>query len=225
MDTKEAETPEAETPEAETPEAETPEAETPEAETPEAETPEAETPEAETPEAETPEAETPEAETPEAETPEEAEELLAQLAESSLFSGLGRGALRRVAGLGTVEQVKYNEFLFREGDEGDKVYLILDGAIRISRQVPGMGEEALAVLRSGSAFGEMVLIDGSPRSADALGHEASTLFVIEKEQLERLMFVDRTLASELLWKMVRILAQRLRATNDKMTFLSVTGRF
>lgn len=158
-------------------------------------------------------------------TPTEGDELIVQLAESSLFAGLAHDAVRRVVGLGTVQEIGYNEFVFNEGDDGDKVYLILEGAIRISRQVPGMGEEALAVLRAGSAFGEMALIDGSPRSADALGHEASKLFVIEKEQLERLMFVDRTLASELLWKMVRILAQRLRATNDKMTFLSVTGRF
>ena len=151
--------------------------------------------------------------------------LVAQLGDSSLFSGLGSSLLRRIANIGTNQEIKRNDFIFREGDKGDKIYLVLEGAVRISRQVPGMGEEALAVLKAGSAFGEMSLIDGSPRSADALAHETSVLFVIHKADLDNLMFIDRTLACEILWKLVRILTTRLRDTNEKMTFLSITGRF
>lgn len=162
----------------------------------------------------------------EAESPRDHDaELAASLGESSLFTGLSEALLLRLARSGAVIEVKRNDFVFREGDSGDKVYLVLEGAIRISRTVPGMGEEALAILRAGSAFGEMSLIDGSPRSADARGHESSKLYVVDKQEMERLMFVDRTLAVDLLWKMVRILTDRLRQTNDKMTFLSVTGRF
>jgi CRP-like cAMP-binding protein len=115
--------------------------------------------------------------------------------------------------------------IFKEGDQGDKMYLILDGAVRISRQVPGMGEEALAVLKTGTYFGEMALIDDFPRSADARAHEACRLFVIRKEDMEDLLFVDRDLAYDLLWTFVRTLSARLRSTNDKMTFLAVTNRF
>lgn len=156
---------------------------------------------------------------------DEIAELAAGLGDSSLFSGLSDALLLRLARSGVVQSVPYNEFVFREGDQGDKVYIVLDGAVRISRTVPGMGEEAFAILRPGSAFGEMSLVDGSPRSADARGHEASRIFVIDKEEMERLMFVDRTLAIDMLWKMVRILTSRLRQTNDKMTFLSMCGRF
>jgi CRP-like cAMP-binding protein len=115
--------------------------------------------------------------------------------------------------------------VFQEGDKGDKFYLIIDGAVRISRMVPGMGEEALAVLKSGAYFGEMALIDDFPRSAHAIVHEKCRLFVIRKEDLEDLLFVDRDLAYELLWNFVRTLSGRLRETNDKMTFLSVTNKF
>ena len=89
----------------------------------------------------------------------------------------------------------------------------------------GLGEEALAILRDGQAFGEMSLIDEGPRSADALAHEGSRLLVIEKEALEDLLFVDRDLAYDFLWKMVRMLSSRLRETTNKMTFLSFAGRF
>ena len=64
--------------------------------------------------------------------------------------------------------------IFEEGEQGDKFYLILDGAVRISRIVPGMGEEALAVLRAGTYFGEMALIDDFPRCADARAHERAS---------------------------------------------------
>jgi hypothetical protein len=154
--------------------------------------------------------------------PEQAVEMLAKV---NLFSGLQPSHLRRIAGLGLEEVHPYNGLIFSEGSQGDKVYLILSGAVRISRNVPGMGEEALAVLRPGTYFGEMALIDDFPRSADARAHEECRLFVIRKEDLADLLFVDRDLAYDLLWSFVRTLSGRLRETNDKMTFLAVTNRF
>ena len=101
--------------------------------------------------------------------PEKAVELLSKI---SLFSALQPSYLRRIANLGIEEDYPLNALIFKEGAQGDKMYLILSGAVRISRQVPGMGEEALAVLRAGTHFGEMALIDDFPRSADARAHEA-----------------------------------------------------
>jgi CRP-like cAMP-binding protein len=154
--------------------------------------------------------------------PEQALELLSRI---NLFEGLQPSYLRRIASLGLEESYAANDVIFAEGAQGDKMYLILDGAVRISRTVPGMGEEALAVLKTGTYFGEMALIDDFPRSADARAHEACRLFVIRKEDMEDLLFVDRDLAYDLLWTFVRTLSARLRSTNDKMTFLAVTNRF
>jgi CRP/FNR family cyclic AMP-dependent transcriptional regulator len=153
---------------------------------------------------------------------EQAVELLSKV---NIFSGLQANYLRRIAALGLEELHPANALVFAEGTQGDKVYLILSGSIRISRNVPGMGEEALAVLRAGTYFGEMALIDDFPRSADARAHEDCRLFVVRKEDLADLLFVDRDLAYDLLWSFVRTLAGRLRETNDKMTFLAVTNRF
>jgi CRP-like cAMP-binding protein len=150
------------------------------------------------------------------------QEILAQI---DLFSGLPQTLLRRIVSIGTEEAHGRNAKIFSEGDAGDKFYLILDGAVRISRFVPGMGEEALAVLRAGAYFGEMSLIDDAPRSATALVHENCRLFMISRRDLEDLLFVDRDLAYELLWNLVRTLSRRLRATNDKMTFLATTNKF
>jgi CRP-like cAMP-binding protein len=142
-----------------------------------------------------------------------------------LFTGLAPHYLKRIADIGVEESYKTGQSVFAEGDRGDKFYLILEGAVRISRNVSGMGEEALAILKAGDSFGEMSLIDDAPRSADAKVHEACKLFCIRKEDLEDLLFVDRDLAYELLWNLVRLLSVRLRETNDKMTFMAVAGKF
>jgi CRP-like cAMP-binding protein len=149
-------------------------------------------------------------------------EILAQI---DMFNGLPPAHLQRVVDIGTEEQYKLGATIFSEGDAGDKFYLIVEGAVRISRIVPGMGEEALAVLRPGAYFGEMSLIDDAPRSATAMCHEKCRLFVVNRRDLEDLLFVDRDLAYELLWNWVRTLSRRLRATNDKMTFLATTSKF
>ncbi len=149
-------------------------------------------------------------------------EILSQI---DLFAELPQEHLRRVVNIGIEEQHRSGATIFSEGDSGEQFYVILDGAVRISRIVPGMGEEALAVLRPGAYFGEMSLIEDAPRSATAICHEACRLFVIHRRDLEDLLFVDRDLAYELLWNLVRTLSRRLRASNDKMAFLATTSKF
>lgn len=147
------------------------------------------------------------------------------LAATDLFRTLPVPHLRRLITIGQEEDIRSGSTIFAEGDEGNKFYLVLSGGVRISRVVPGMGEEALAVLREGAYFGEMSLIDDAPRSATALCHESGRLFVLHRKDIEDLLFVDRDLAYELLWSFVRTLSRRLRATNDKMTFLATTSKF
>lgn len=147
------------------------------------------------------------------------------LGKIELFRGIRAEGLERIAAICSEESFRVADVIFKEGEVGDKLYLILEGKVRISREVSGMGEEALAVLGGGAAFGEMSLIDDFPRSADARVHERCRLLVLTKEALEDLLFLDKDLAYEILWNFVRILSARLRETNDKMTFLSVTGKF
>lgn len=151
--------------------------------------------------------------------------MLEILGKVPVFAAISTGSLARIVALGHEETYAYGATLFAEGDVGDKFYIVLDGAVRISRIVPGMGEEALAIVKHGSFFGEMSLVDEAPRSAHAIVHESCRLFVIARKDLEDLLFVDRDLAYELLWSFVRTLSRRLRDTNDKMTFLATTGKF
>lgn len=142
-----------------------------------------------------------------------------------LFRGLTARGLERIAAIAGEETHERNALVFREGDMGDKLFLILDGKIRISRNLAGMGEEALAILGPGEAFGEMSLIDDVPRSADAHVHEKCRLLVITREAFEDLLFIHKDLAYEILWNFIKILSHRLREANDKMAFMTVSGKF
>jgi CRP-like cAMP-binding protein len=148
-----------------------------------------------------------------------------QLARVPFFDGLTREALALIAQATTEERHATGTKLFQYGDPGDKLFILIEGKVRISREVAGMGEEALAVLGAGEVFGEMSLLDESPRSADARVHESCRMLVITKEAFDDLLFLHKELAYEVLWNCVRILSTRLRETNEKLTFLTTSGKF
>ncbi|AKT40891.1 cyclic nucleotide-binding domain-containing protein [Chondromyces crocatus] len=155
----------------------------------------------------------------------EIEQRIEQLSKVALFKGLTPTALELIARVSSEESHALGTKIFEHGDPGDKLYILLDGKVRISREIPGMGEEALTILGPGAVFGEMALLDEAPRSADARVHERCRLLTVSKDTFEDLLFLHKDLAYEVLWSVVRMLTQRLRETTDKLTFLSVTGKF
>ena len=148
-----------------------------------------------------------------------------QLARVPFFEGLTRESLSLIAKVTTEEAHALGTRIFQYGDPGDKLFIILEGKVRISREISGMGEEALAVLGPGEIFGEMSLLDESPRSADARAHERCRLLVMTKESFDDLLFLHKDLAYEVLWACVRMLSTRLREMNDKLAFLSTSNKF
>ncbi len=153
------------------------------------------------------------------------ESIIEALGNIALFAKIKPRGLKLLAEIASEENRRTGDLIFAEGETGGALYLILEGKVRISRTIAGMGEEALAVLGPGAAFGELSVFDDSPRSADAKVHSRARLLVIQKDALEDLMFLNKDLSYELLWNVVKILSARVRETNDKMTFLSATGRF
>lgn len=102
--------------------------------------------------------------------------------------------------------------------------MILEGRVRITRELQGMGEEALAIVGPGDVFGEMALLDDWVRSADARVHERCRLLAIHRDAFEELLFVHKDLAYEVLWNVVRMLTRRLRETNDKFAMLTFAAK-
>jgi len=131
--------------------------------------------------------------------------------------GLSHMEANFMATLSHEERFGPDETIFREGAPGDKLYTILNGRVRISKNIPGTGEEALAILGRGDIFGEMALIDGRPRSADAVAHDAGAeLLVIQDPVLAGLLDIDKLSSPRLLKVLCRNVAKRLRVLDEKI---------
>lgn len=122
-------------------------------------------------------------------------------------------------------RIPAGRYIFKEGDAGSSMYIIGEGKVRISKMIPGSGEEALAILDKGSYFGEMAIIEESARSADAIAHTSCTLYKLERDRLDQVMFTDKDFACALLWTFVRTLSSRLRDTNEKLRASLALGLF
>src|SRR2546423_13282364 len=141
----------------------------------------------------------------------------------AIFKDLEEGELSEVAEKCKEEKFNSAEYIFREGEAGNRLYLIVSGEVRISRDVPGSGEEALAVLKQGSLFGEMSVFDRSERSTHAISNGGCTLLTITRPDFEMLLDFNRELAYKVLWAVTRVLSTRLRNTNDSLrSFLAMS---
>ena len=136
------------------------------------------------------------------------------LKQTSLFKELTEEELLEVILIGHVKKFEAGKVLFKEGDPGDTLYLIISGCIRISKMRDG-AEEALSVLESRAFFGEMTLFDRHQRSAFAIAHEDSNVFVISADDLIQLFEKNRNIAYKFLWAFCNTLTARLRETNEK----------
>lgn len=140
-----------------------------------------------------------------------------------LFKDLDDRELAEVAELCREEKFVSGTYVFREGEAGNRLYLITEGEVRISRDVPGSGEEALAVLKAGAVFGEMAVFDRSERSTHAISNGGTTVLTIARADFEMLLDLNRELAYKVLWSVTRLLSGRLRNTNDSLrSFLAMS---
>ena len=144
----------------------------------------------------------------------------------NLFENLSVNELEKIERISRMEAYAKGDVIFKEGTPGDQCYVITNGEVRISKFIPNIGEEALAVLKPGDYFGEMALIDTFPRSANAIANSDAALLAINKTELDKILIMDRELGYKLLWAFTKTLSKRLRETNEKMAgFLAMSGGF
>lgn len=110
------------------------------------------------------------------------------------------------------------EVIFREGETAEGMYVVLEGQVRISKDIPGAGEEALAFLERGDYFGEMALIDRRPRSADARAHTGgAVVLAIPNEVVEGILDIRSRVSSLRLLKLLcSLVTKRLREIDEKI---------
>lgn len=131
--------------------------------------------------------------------------------------GMWSEDLQRLSALLEAERFASGDKIFVEGEPGDTLYIVAEGQVRISRHMPGLGEEALAILDRGEVFGEMAWIDASPRSADAIAHTGgSTVLAIGRQHLDGTLHTNLETHAHFLKLICQILCRRIRNMNDQL---------
>ena len=150
---------------------------------------------------------------------------LTPLRRAPLFAELSDRQVEAIAGIARPETYKAGDSIFKEGDPGDRLFIVVEGAVRISRHVPGAGEEAITLLEPGACFGEMAVFDRPARSTDAIAHRACTLLAIAQPELDLLLEADHELGYRLLRSLVRLMSHRLSAANDQVRAILAMSMF
>ena len=145
------------------------------------------------------------------------------LARVPLFAALDAESAASLEATLTRRTLARGHAVFSEGDAGDRLFVILDGKVKISRAAADGRENLLAVLGAAEMFGELSLFDPGPRTASATTVTTSTLASLDHDDLRPLLIERPGVAVQLL----KALAQRLRRTNEAMAdlvFTDVPGR-
>ena len=145
------------------------------------------------------------------------------LAQVPLFAALEDDAAASLSALLSTRSVPRGHVVFREGDTGDRLFVVIDGKVKISRTSNDGRENLLAVLGSAEMFGELSLFDPGPRTATVSAVTDAVLASLDHDDLRPLLLERPAVAVQLL----QALAQRLRRTNEAMAdlvFTDVPGR-
>ena len=145
------------------------------------------------------------------------------LRQAPLFTGLDDEAAAALSSSMVEYEMRRGEVLFREGDSGDRLYVVTDGKVKLGRTSADGRENLLAILGPGQMFGELSLFDPGPRSATVTAVTDCTLQSLGSDELLRWLDGRPEVARGLLTQ----LAGRLRRTNDvvaDLVFSDVPGR-
>jgi CRP-like cAMP-binding protein len=145
------------------------------------------------------------------------------LRQTPLFSGLDDDAAASLRSSMSENRLRRGEILFREGDSGDRLYVVMAGKIKLGRSSPDGRENLMAVLGPGQMFGELSLFDPGPRSLTATAVTDVTMLSLGHAALLSWLTGHPDVARNLLGQ----LASRLRRTNDvvaDLVFSDVPGR-
>src|SRR3979490_1185253 len=98
-----------------------------------------------------------------------------------MFADLGADELQRISGLCHTQNLNLGEMLFQKGDAGDALFGVRRGQIRIATGAAAGSRLPLNFLGPGDLFGEVAVLDGQSRTADATAGEPTELFVLRRE--------------------------------------------
>ena len=148
------------------------------------------------------------------------------LDDSPIFTGLTAEEIQSLETIFTSKELGEGKTVFIENMQGESLYLIEHGIVRISKMMAEGDEEVLVVLGPADVFGEMAIFDGAHRSATARVAESARLFCLAKTDFEALSKQNPTLCLKLALNIIRLFSARIRSSQaaHRELLLDALGR-
>jgi CRP-like cAMP-binding protein len=151
------------------------------------------------------------------------QEKAAVLARTELFKGVDDAARRVIAERVGERVVERGQSVFVQGEQGDRMYVLAEGAVKLYVSSRDGGIVELARHQPPASFGELALLDNGPRSATAEAVERSVLLVVVRAELLRLLRSEEKVAEALLVGLGTMVRRTTRQVTD-LVFLDIRGR-
>ncbi|HET6751363.1 MAG TPA: Crp/Fnr family transcriptional regulator [Actinomycetes bacterium] len=145
------------------------------------------------------------------------------LARTELFRGIDEATRWRIAEHAAERVVERGQCVFTQDEPGDRMYVLAEGAVKLFVSSRNGGIVELVRHRPPATFGEVALLDGGPRSASAEAIERSTMLVVTRAELLRLLRAEDQVAEGLLRTLGMIVRRTTRQVSD-LAFLDLQGR-
>lgn len=129
-----------------------------------------------------------------------------------LFRHLNYKEIMRLLNITTVREFSADEAIIREREAGEELFVILSGRVRLHKEGAFLTE-----LSRGAHFGEMALVDRSPRSASATAEDTTRVLILRRRDFYEIIRKEAPLAVKLLWSFVQVLTERLRKTTAELS--------
>ncbi len=133
---------------------------------------------------------------------------------TSVFEGLSDAEVQGLTRACETRSHAAGEAVFSEGDDGDDVYVVLSGRVRIAKALSVSTDKTLELVDRGGVFGELALLGGGLRSASASAVEATEVLVLTRDGFLGLAERDPALGFKIMGRLAAILAQRLQTTTE-----------
>jgi CRP/FNR family transcriptional regulator, cyclic AMP receptor protein len=143
------------------------------------------------------------------------EQVVAFLVDAPLFGDLDPAELAELVNAMQVQVLEPGSWVFREGDPGDAWYVLYDGEVEVVKRC-GTGERVIAILGRRACFGEMAILDGSPRSASVRTTTRSRVFRFPRASFTRLLAEGTLAAYKLVYQIALVLVSRQRRTTSRL---------
>ncbi|MEQ1566600.1 MAG: cyclic nucleotide-binding domain-containing protein [Myxococcota bacterium] len=150
------------------------------------------------------------------------EQLIAFLMDAPMFGDLGSSELSELVGALQVRSHSPGEWVFREGDAGDAWYVLYEGEVEVVKEAQG-AERVIAMLGRRACFGEMAILDGSPRSASVRATQPSTALRFPRSSFTRLLAEGNLGAYKLVHQIALVLVSRQRRTTARLVEALAAG--